>query len=99
MLERDGTVVEPVDSKPLDDLAPPTNDDLKEVNQTDAICLIPRTGNIFRAALALEAHQGRVLFVARAVDPRAREFPPLAQAGVAYYQALAQKKLGIQVPL
>jgi two-component system nitrogen regulation sensor histidine kinase NtrY len=97
LLERDGSIVESVDPKPLDDLPPLTNEDLKEANQTDAICLVPRAGNIFRAALALEAHEGRILFVARAVDPRATEFPPLAEAGVAYYQALEQKKLGIQV--
>jgi two-component system nitrogen regulation sensor histidine kinase NtrY len=35
--------------------------------------------------------------VARPVDPRATEFPPVAEAGIAYYQALEQKRYGIQV--
>jgi two-component system nitrogen regulation sensor histidine kinase NtrY len=97
LLETNGTTVESVDPRPLEDLVPLTEADLKETNATDALCLVPRTGNIFRATLALEAHDGRILFVARAVDPRATEFLPLAEAGVAYYQALEQKKFGIQV--
>ena len=47
--------------------------------------------------LKLAAHGGRILFVAREVDPRAIEFPPVAEAGVAFYEALEQKKAGIQV--
>jgi two-component system nitrogen regulation sensor histidine kinase NtrY len=38
-----------------------------------------------------------VLFLVRSVDPQAVEFLPAAEAGVAYYQALEQKKLGIQI--
>jgi two-component system nitrogen regulation sensor histidine kinase NtrY len=52
---------------------------------------------VFSSVLKLPAHDDRVLFVARAVDPRATEFPPVAEAGIAYYQALEQKRFGIQV--
>lgn len=97
ILEPDGTVVERVEPKPLEQVRLPLAEDLKETNETDALCLVPQTGNVFRTALRLQAHQGRILFIARPVDPRATEFPPLAEAGVAYYQALEQKRFGIQV--
>ena len=97
LVEPDGSIVERVDVKPIEGLSMPTADDLQEANDTDAICLVPREGNIFRAILKLPAHQSRILFVARPVDPRALEFPPVAEAGVAYYQALEQKKFGIQI--
>src|SRR6185312_12472275 len=42
-------------------------------------------------------HGGRILYVAREVDPRALEFPQVAEAGVAFYEALDQKKAGIQI--
>ncbi|MDB5591493.1 MAG: sensor histidine kinase [Enterovirga sp.] len=93
----DGTVVEQAELAPVAGLAPPTAEDLREVSETDATCLVPRNGYIFRAVLKLPAHDGRILFVARAVDPRAVEFPPVAQAGINYYLALEQKRVGIQI--
>ncbi|HEV7872754.1 MAG TPA: PAS domain-containing sensor histidine kinase, partial [Enterovirga sp.] len=97
ILNPDASVVEKVELKPLSGLTMPTVDDLKEASEAEALCLIPRIGNVFRAVLKLPAHDGRILFVARAVDPRATEFPPVAEAGIAYYQALEQKRYGIQV--
>jgi two-component system, NtrC family, nitrogen regulation sensor histidine kinase NtrY len=90
-------VLERIDVKPLENLAPVTQQDLDEASDRDPLCLIPPQGNVFRAVLKLSAFDGAVLFVARAVDPRAVEFIPVAEAGVAYYQALEQKKTGIQV--
>ena len=40
---------------------------------------------------------GASCIVAREVDPRAVEFPPVAEAGVGLYEALEQKKAGIQI--
>ncbi len=97
IVEPDGTVVEKAELKPVEGMRPPTADDLKEASDTDALCLVPRTGNIFRAILRLPAHEGRILFVARPVDPRAVEFPPVAQAGIAYYDDLDNKRFGIQI--
>jgi two-component system nitrogen regulation sensor histidine kinase NtrY len=97
LVEPDGTVVERVDPKPMPEIGAPTAEDLRDVSEVDALCLLPRTGNVFRSALILPAHQGRILYVARAVDPRAIEFPPVAEAGVAYYLALEQRKFGVQV--
>ncbi len=97
LLEADGTVIQKSEPKPVPGLEPPTQDDLKEANDTDAICLVPQAGNVFRAVLRLPAHNGRILFVARAVDPRALEFVPAAEAGIAYYQLLEQKRFGIQI--
>ena len=97
LVEPDGTVAERIEGRPLENVAPPSEEDLREAREKDALCLIPRSGNVFRAVLKLSAHDGRILFVARPVDPRATEFIPAAEAGVAYYQVLEQKKLGIQV--
>jgi two-component system nitrogen regulation sensor histidine kinase NtrY len=81
----------------LENVSPLSEADARDVGETDALCLIPRGGNVFRAAVKLKAHDGRILFVARPVDPRSIEFVPAAEAGVAYYQILEQKKLGIQI--
>jgi two-component system, NtrC family, nitrogen regulation sensor histidine kinase NtrY len=97
ILEPNGTIIERIDVKALDDLLLPSAADLKEASETDALCLFPREGNMFRALLKMPAHGGRILFVARAVDPRATTFPAAAEAGMAYYQALEQKKFGIQI--
>ncbi|WP_375457919.1 ATP-binding protein [uncultured Enterovirga sp.] len=97
IVDPDGTVVEQAELKAMEGLTPPTADDLKDVSDTEATCLVPRSGYIFRAVLKLPAHDGRILFVARAVDPRAVEFPPVAQAGINYYLALEQKRVGIQI--
>ena len=98
LVDPSGAVIERVEPRKLDqEVAPPTAEDLAEASDTDALCLIPRSGNTFRSLLRLTAHQGRLLFVARPVDPRAIEFLPMAQVGVAYYQALEQKKVGIQI--
>ncbi|MBV9076219.1 MAG: PAS domain-containing protein, partial [Methylobacteriaceae bacterium] len=96
LLGPDASVIEKVEIKPIADLALPTADDLKDADSPDAICLVPREGNVFRALLRLPNNDGRVLFVARPVDPRATEFVPLAESGVAYYQLLESKKAGIQ---
>ena len=97
ILEPDGSVVEKIEVRKVEGIPDLTAADLNEASATEALCLFPRTGNIFRSVLKLEAHGGRILYVAREVDPRAVEFPPVAEAGVAFYEALEQKKGGIQV--
>ncbi|WP_227383889.1 sensor histidine kinase NtrY-like [Microvirga rosea] len=97
MLEPDGTVVEKLEAKPIEGAQAPTLEDLRDATESEALCLFPRSGNVFRSILKLQAHGGRILYVAREVDPRAVEFPPVAEAGVAFYEALEQKKVGIQV--
>ena len=93
----DGSAVETTELRAIPGMAPPTPEDLKDVSETEATCLVPRVGNIFRSTLRLSAHDGRILFIARTVDPRATEFPPVAQAGIEYYSALEQKRMGIQI--
>jgi two-component system, NtrC family, nitrogen regulation sensor histidine kinase NtrY len=97
IVEPDGTVVEKVEPRALPGVPPPKAADLDDASDTGALCLFTGQNNIFRATLKLPAHQGRVLYVAREVDPRAIEFPAVAEAGVAIYEALEQKKVGIQV--
>jgi two-component system nitrogen regulation sensor histidine kinase NtrY len=97
ILEPDGTTVEKIEVKKLENVPTPTQADLQDTSNQEALCLFPSTGNIFRSALKLDAHNGRILYVAREVDPRAVEFPQVAEAGVAFYEALDQKKAGIQI--
>lgn len=97
LVEPDGTVIEQIEAKAVEGLSLPSVDDLRDANDKDAICLVPRDGNVFRAILKLPAHQDRILFVTRPVDPRALQFPPVAEAALAYYQLLEEKKLGIQI--
>ena len=97
IVDPDGTVVERIEAKKLDGIPPPSQTDLQEASNREALCLFPGSGNIFRSVLKLDAHGGRILYVAREVDPRAVEFPPVAEAGVAFYEALEQKKAGIQI--
>jgi two-component system nitrogen regulation sensor histidine kinase NtrY len=97
ILEPDGTVVEKIEVRAIEGVTQPLAADLDDANEHDALCIFPRSGNVFRAMLKLPAHQGRVLYVAREVDPRAVQFPPVAEAGLAIYEALEQKKVGIQV--
>jgi two-component system nitrogen regulation sensor histidine kinase NtrY len=97
LVQADGTVLERIESRNAAHLDPPTADDLKDANSSDPICLIPKSGNLFRSLLKLDWPEPTVLYVARQVDPRAVEFPAAAETGVAYYQALEEKKLGIQI--
>src|SRR3712207_5730399 len=46
IVEPDGSVVEKVQPRVIENLPPPTADDLREASETDALCLVPRTGNV-----------------------------------------------------
>jgi two-component system nitrogen regulation sensor histidine kinase NtrY len=96
IVEPDGTVVEKIEAKPLTGLPPLTQADLADANSQAALCLLPGAGNILRAVLKLDAHNGRILYVAREVDRQAMEFPAVAENGVAFYDALDQRKAGLQ---
>ncbi len=97
IVKPDGTIVERVDIRPVPGITGPATEDLASANENEAICIVPRVGNLFGSVLRLPAHEGAVLFLTRPVDPRATEFPPVAEAGVAYYQALEEKRFGIQI--
>ncbi|WP_244641834.1 sensor histidine kinase NtrY-like [Chelatococcus reniformis] len=97
LMRADGDVVERVDSGKIENVPLPSEQDLKDAGESSAVCLIPEHRNIFGAVQRLPALDGMVLFVARPVDPKAIEFLPVAEAGVAYYQALEEKKVGIQI--
>jgi len=94
---QDGAVVERIDLRAIEGLSPPTADDIDDASDTEALCLVPREGNVFRSIVRLPAHEGRVLFVARPVDREAVDFPVQAAEGLAIYNVLEQKSLGTQV--
>jgi two-component system nitrogen regulation sensor histidine kinase NtrY len=93
----EANIIERIEIRPLEGLVPPTVQDVQEASDRDALCLVSSTGSIVRSVLRLANFDGAALYVARAVDPRTVEFLPAAEAGVAYYQALEQKKFGIQI--
>lgn len=97
ILEPDGSVVERIEGKKLEGIPAPTQADLRDASNQEALCLFQSTGNIFRSVLKLDAHNGRILYLAREVDPRAIEFPAVAERGVEIYEGLNQKKAGIQI--
>ncbi len=97
LLEQNGDVIERIEHRAVEGVQLPGKADLAEASDVEALCLFPRSGNVFRAVLKLPALGDRILYVAREVDPRAVDFPPIAEAGVAIYTALEQKKAGVQV--
>lgn len=97
LLESDGTVVESIEIRKPENFIYPQADDLADASDKDATCLIPREGNLFSSILKLPALDGRILYVAREVDPFATIFPAIAEAGVKEYQGIEQKNAAIQI--
>lgn len=97
LVRPDGEVIDRFDANSKEPLPGPGKDDLASATAKDPVCLIPETGNLFRSVLRLTWEDDAILYVARPVDPRAVEFPAAAEVGVAYYQALEEKKVGIQI--
>ncbi len=96
LVRPDGTPLETVELRQLPGSPKPSAEDLASANDSEAVCIVPRSGNLFAAVLRLPSF-GAILYALRPTDPRATEFPPVAQAGVAYYQALEEKRVGIQI--
>lgn len=97
LVRPDGTVIERVEAEADEPFPGPTREDIEAANSEDPVCLIPQSGNLFRSILRLAWEEETILYVVRPVDPRAVEFPAVAEVGVAYYQALEEKKVGIQI--
>lgn len=97
LLDPDGTVVESIEIRKPENFTYPTADDLKDVSDKDATCLIPREGNIYSAILKLPTLDNRILYVVRGVDPYATMFPAIAEAGVNEYIVIQQKNAAIQI--
>ncbi|WP_406858099.1 PAS domain-containing sensor histidine kinase [Alsobacter sp. KACC 23698] len=97
LLRDDASVVERIEIKPIEGLPLPSKDDMTAAQDSEAWCLIPNAGNVFRAVLKVPAMDNTFLFVARAVDPKALEFPQQAEQAAAYYEALSQRKIDVQV--
>lgn len=97
LVKPDGTIIDRIDANENNKLPGPSKKDIEAANASDPLCLIPESGNLFRSILRLQWEDETILYVARPVDPRAVEFPAAAEVGVAYYQALEEKKVGIQI--
>ncbi len=97
LLDPDGTIVERIEVRKPDNFVYPKAEDMADVSEKDATCLIPREGNIFSSMLKLPSLDGRILYVARGVDPYATVFPAIAEAGVSEYVGIEQKNAAIQI--
>lgn len=96
LLEPDGTVVESIEIRKPEGFVPPTTADLQDVSETDATCLFPKEGQLYRSVLKLPSLDGMLLYVAREVDPYASVFPAIAEAGVKEYLVIEQKNAAVQ---
>lgn len=75
----------------------PPQPDVEAADSAEPILLAPGRQNAIGALLKLSAFDDTVLFVARAVDPRANQYLQLTEQGVSEYQMLAQRRFGVQV--
>lgn len=97
IFDPDGKVVEKIEIRKPENFTYPKAEDLRDVSDKDATCLIPREGNVYSAILKLPALDNRILYVARGVDPYATMFPAIAEAGVSEYLGIEQKNAAIQI--
>ncbi|MEN3930844.1 PAS domain-containing sensor histidine kinase [Microvirga sp. W0021] len=93
----DAKVIEKVEIRKPDNFSYPDANDIRDVSDKDATCLIPREGNVYSAILKIPDLEGKILYVARGVDPFATMFPAIAEAGVTEYQLIEQKNAAIQI--
>ncbi len=96
LIRTDLSVTERIELQPLEGLLLPTKEDLEEAGETGA-CLLPPNGRIIRGVIKVPGFDDTYLMVARTTDPKALEFPALAQQAALYFQALAQRKFEVQV--
>jgi two-component system nitrogen regulation sensor histidine kinase NtrY len=97
LVKDDLSVIERIEVKPIEGLPLPSKDDIAAANDGEAWCLIPSSGYIFRGILKVPAFDNAYLIVARAVDPKALEFPQQAQQAANYYEALSERKLELKI--
>ena len=98
MLKDDWSVLERIDNVAVPDLSLPKANEFQAANDSaDGICLFPETGNVFRALVKVPSFDNHFLLVARAIDPKALQFPQQAELAAQYYDALAAQKLGVQI--
>ena len=97
LLNKDGTVVERLEVADIGEVTPPTAAEIEIAGDGEPWCMVPQQGNIFRVLLKLSGYTDTFLYGARPVDPRAIEFPRIADAGLAYYRVLEERKASLQV--
>jgi len=98
LVNPDGTAVERIDNVALTDLKIPSGSEFSAASESgDGICLLQEKSNILRALVVVPGLANQYLLVARAIDPKALQFPQQAETAVRYYDALAEQKLGVQI--
>lgn len=97
LVQKDLTVLERIETATVGEVAAPTAQEVEMAADGEPWCLVPREGNIFRVIFKLSAYNDIFLYGARPVDPRAIEFPRIADAGLNYYRVLEERKASLQV--
>ena len=98
LMRQDTSIVERIDNVEVPDLLLPKADEFRAADDAgDGICLLQENSNIFRALVKVPGFDSHYLLVARAIDPKALQFPQQAELAARYYDALAEQKLGVQI--
>lgn len=97
LVRGDLTMIEQIEVKPVEGLPLPSKDDIAAAADGEAWCLIPSAGTIFRGVLKVPAFEDAYLIVARAVDPKALEFPQQAELLSTGFERLNEQKWEIQI--
>jgi two-component system nitrogen regulation sensor histidine kinase NtrY len=97
LIKADLTVIERIEVKPMEGLPPVSKEDIAAAADLEAWCLIPQTGNVFRGVLKVPAFEDAYLVVARAIDPKALEFPAAAEQARVTYEGVSERKRELQI--
>jgi two-component system nitrogen regulation sensor histidine kinase NtrY len=97
LIRGDLSVIERIEVKPMEGLAPVSKEDIAAAADLEAWCLIPQTGNIFRGVLKVPAFDDAYLVVARSIDPKALEFPAAAEQARVTYEGVSERKRQLQL--
>ncbi len=96
LLRPDMTIVEQFTANVGRSFPMPPQPDVAAAEAEEPILLAPGSSNAIGAILKLGAYDDLVLFVVRAVDPRANQYLQLTEQGVAEYRMLAARRVGVQ---
>ncbi|MGL4811364.1 MAG: ATP-binding protein, partial [Beijerinckiaceae bacterium] len=96
MVRKDETLIDRIELRVIGTVPPPTAQELEAASDGEPWCMVPQEGNIFRVIFRLSNYDDVFLYGARPVDPRAIEFPRVADAGLTYYRVLEERKGALQ---
>ncbi|MGL4325623.1 MAG: ATP-binding protein [Beijerinckiaceae bacterium] len=97
LVNKDQSLIERIETAKIGEVAGPTAQEIEAAGDGEPWCMVPQEGNVFRVIFKLTAYDNVFLYGARPVDPRAIEFPRIADAGLTYYRVLEERKGALQI--